>query len=330
MQPFKFIPQLKPVLWGGNRITQLKHLPDQGNPIGESWEISGMPGHESVVAQGEDASRTLNWLIQHYKERLVGHVAYERYAHHFPLLIKIIDARQPLSIQVHPSDELAARRHQCPGKTEMWYIVETAPQSLIMAGLNRTLTPMQFESLIRDNQLDQSITHYHSLPGDVYFLPAGTIHSIGAGNLLVEIQQASDITYRVYDYGRLDADGQPRPLHIEQARDAIHYAPQQGIASHCSPTDPGETLIASCPYFSTSHLAVDGHHRIQWTPMRSFLAMVGIEGDLDIVTDGSCHTPLSMGESILIPACTESIEAVGTGRLIMAQMPHNPNKNISL
>ena len=323
MQPFKFIPQLKPVLWGGHRIAQLKGLPDTGEPIGESWEISAMPGHESVVATGTDAGLTLVQLIAKYREQLLGLDVHRRYGDHFPLLIKIIDAQQALSIQVHPSDELAARRHHCPGKTEMWYIVETQPQAVIMAGFNRTLTPAQFESLARNGLLEESITHYHSLPGDVFFLPAGTIHSIGAGNLLVEIQQASDITYRVYDYDRRDANGQPRQLHLEQARDAIHYAPDTGIASHCHATTAGQTPVASCEHFCTSHLCVQGQHKIDWEPMRSFMVMTGIQGRVEVVTDGTCSTPLAMGESMLIPACAASIEVQGNGQLIMASIPQN-------
>lgn len=322
MAPFKFIPQLKPVLWGGRRITQLKHLPGGREPIGESWEISAMPGRESVVAQGDDAGLTLSQLLKKYGKWLVGQSVAEQYGERFPLLVKIIDAHQPLSIQVHPGDELAAKRHGCAGKTEMWYIVEAQPESVILAGLNQPLAPAQFETLLLNGQVEQCVAHYCSAPGDVFFLPPGTIHSIGAGNLLVEIQQASDITYRLWDYGRRDDNGLLRQLHLEEAREAINYAPNADIASHCDTSGTGETVLASCPHFHAAHLAVDGHHRLAWVPMRSFLIMVGTQGSLDIVTDSDCHTPLDMGESVLIPAGVTSIEVTGRGQLVMARMPN--------
>ena len=321
MRPFKFIPQLKSVLWGGQRINQLKHLPSTLEPIGESWEISAMPEHESVVSIGDNAGLTLSQLIKKYKEQLVGQSVYEQYGDFFPLLIKIIDAQQALSIQVHPNDQLAAERHHCPGKTEMWYIIETQPQAVIMAGLNRTLTTSQFEILSQNGHLLQYITHYCPIPGDVFFLPAGTIHSIGAGNLLVEIQQASDITYRLYDYDRRDAHGMPRQLHLKEACDAILYAPDLGIASHCDTDTLGETVLTCCKYFHTSHLAVDGCHKLAWEPMQSFLTMTGTLGNLDVITDASYHTPITIGESILIPASTKTIEVKGKGQLVMARMP---------
>ncbi len=321
MQPFKFIPQLKPVLWGGHRLAQLKHMPASQEPIGESWEISPMPGRESVVAQGIDAGLTLGALIDKYGERLLGRSTTRRYGNQFPLLVKIIDAHLPLSIQVHPDDELAAVRHHCPGKTEMWYVVDAQPDALIMAGLKQSLTPSQFESLTREGHIDQVITHYRPIAGDVFFLPAGTVHSIGAGNLLVEIQQASDITYRLYDYGRLDADGNSRPLHLVEARDAINYAPDSSIASHCATVGSGVMPMVACDHFTTSLLVVDGSLELDWVPERSFLIMVGTAGEINLITDGDCRTALAMGESMLIPACVRSIKAGGKGQAVIAQVP---------
>ncbi len=323
LQPFKFQPLLKPVLWGGRRIAALKHLPDDGQPIGESWEISPMAGRESVVAQGPDAGLTLTELTVRHGERLLGSDVARRHGGRFPLLVKIIDACRPLSIQVHPGDALAAERHHSPGKTEMWYVVDAQPEAVIMAGLKQALTPSQFESLARQGVLEQVVVHYRPIAGDVFFLPAGTVHSIGAGNLLVEIQQASDVTYRLYDYGRVDVDGHPRQLHIDEALAAVHCAPDAGIASHCDPTTPGLTRLVECRHFVASLLTVDGRHRLEWEPMRSFVALVATRGQLDVVTDGQCHTPLAMGESMLIAACTRTIEVAGTGQAVMTYIPHN-------
>ena len=323
LQPFKFQPLLKPVLWGGHRIAALKHLPDDGQPIGESWEISPMAGHESVVAGGPDAGLTLTALAARHGEALLGRDVAQRYGGRFPLLVKLIDAHQPLSVQVHPNDTLAEQRHHCPGKTEMWYVVDAQPDAVIMAGLKQALTPSQFESLARQGELEQVVVHYRPIAGDVFFLPAGTVHSIGAGNLLVEIQQASDVTYRLYDYGRVDADGHPRQLHIDEALSAVHYAPDAGIASHCAPLAPGLTRLAACDHFVTALLAVDGRYSLEWEPMRSFVVLVGTQGQLDVITDGQCHTPLAMGESMLIAACTRTIEVAGTGQAVVTHMPHN-------
>ncbi len=323
IQPFRFRPLLKPVLWGGHRIAALKHLPDTGQPIGESWEISPMPGHESVVATGSDAGLTLNELVARHGELLLGRDVAARYGGRFPLLVKLIDACQPLSIQVHPGDALAAERHHSPGKTEMWYVVDALPDATIMAGLKQALTPVQFEALARAGELEQVIAHYRPIVGDVFFLPAGTVHSIGAGNLLVEIQQASDVTYRLYDYGRVDADGRPRQLHLDEARQAVHYAPDAGIASHCSPAGPGMVKLVECEHFAASLLAVDGRQRLEWQPMRSMLVVVGTQGRLDVITDGHCHTTLAMGESLLIAACTRTIEVAGKGQAVVAHIPHN-------
>lgn len=321
MQPYKFLPILKPVLWGGQRLAALKGTPDSLEPIGESWEISGMPGHESVVAAGPEAGTTLPQLVARHGERLVGQECFRRHGEHFPLLVKLIDAHQPLSVQVHPDDTLAEQRHHSPGKTEMWYIVQSDPQACILAGLKRPLPLDRLNELAHNGEIMDWLDNHHSQPGDVFFLPAGTLHSIGAGNLLVEIQQASDVTYRLYDYGRLDVHGQPRQLHLEEAHDAIDCQPNDKIASHCPTSSLGTSPLVNCKYFSVAHLGINGQLAPHWKPMRSFLIVVCTQGQLSIITDGSCRTTLAMGESTLIPACIDSVLIEGTGQAITAQMP---------
>ena len=344
MQPYKFLPQLKPVIWGGHRLAALKgnalvnaqctmHNAQLENaqctmhnaelPIGESWEISAMPGHESVVATGPEAGTTLPQLLARHGEQLVGKECFRQHGEHFPLLVKLIDAHKPLSVQVHPDDTLAQQRHQCPGKTEMWYIVQTDPQARILAGLKRTLPLDRLDELAHSGELIDWMDSHPSQPGDVFFLPAGTLHSIGAGNLLVEIQQASDITYRLYDYGRLDADGQPRQLHLEQAHEAIDCQPNSNITSHCPTDSICITPLVRCRYFDVAHLGIDGQLSPCWEPMRSFMIVVCIQGECTLVTDGDCRTTLVVGESAFVPAGVNTILIEGNGQAITAQMPNN-------
>lgn len=323
MQPYKFLPQLKPVLWGGHSLAALKGMPSNDEPIGESWEISGMPGHESVVASGPEAGITLPQLVARHGERLVGQECFRQYGEHFPLLVKLIDAHRPLSVQVHPDDILAQQRHNCPGKTEMWFIVESDPQARILAGVKRPLPLDRLDELAHSGELIEWMDSHPSRPGDVFFLPAGSLHSIGAGNLLVEIQQASDVTYRLYDYGRLDANGQPRQLHLEQAREAIDCQPNPNIASHCPISKRGITPLANCKHFSVEHLSIDGQIKLDWKPMRSFLIVVCTQGQCTIITDGDCRTMLAIGESALVPACVNNILIKGKGQAITVQMPNN-------
>ena len=214
MQIYQFNNILKPVLWGGDKLVAFKRLPSQEVPIGESWELSAMPGRESIVADGKDRGMTLTQLVQRYGAELVGEDVYRCYGDHFPLLIKFIDAKRDLSIQVHPDEEMARRRHNSLGKNEMWYILDADKGALIHTGFKRSITAEEFDRLLADGTILDVVNATESKPGDIFYIPAGQIHTIGAGNLLVEIQQSSDITYRVWDYNRRDADGNLRELHV--------------------------------------------------------------------------------------------------------------------
>jgi mannose-6-phosphate isomerase len=229
MKPYKFQSYLKTTIWGGYQIAPFKGIFNAQPNVGESWEISGVPGHESVainrgLIDDVDEGLTLVELIDKYKGLLVGQKVYKKYGNQFPLLVKFIDSRQDLSVQVHPDDKLAMERHGCQGKTEMWYVIKSDVGSKIYAGLSKSITPDEYERLAtaepqngRSPMQDVIATH-EAHEGDLYFLPAGRLHAIGAGNFLAEIQQTSDITYRVYDFGRKDEHGDPRELHIEQAK----------------------------------------------------------------------------------------------------------------
>ncbi|MDE6864854.1 MAG: class I mannose-6-phosphate isomerase, partial [Alistipes sp.] len=215
MKPLKFTPILKSVIWGGEKIAPYKGIATEQHNIGESWELSGVAGDESVVAAGEYAGMRLPELIARFKGELVGRKVYEKHGTEFPLLIKFIDARQDLSIQVHPNDALSKARHDKNGKTEMWYVVGADEGAHLLSGFSKQVTPEQYAASVENNTITELLTDYPVAPGDLFFLPAGRIHAIGAGSFVAEIQQTSDVTYRISDYGRLGAHGQPRALHPE-------------------------------------------------------------------------------------------------------------------
>ena len=323
---FKFRPILKSVLWGGNRIAPFKHLDTDQAHIGESWEISGIKGHESIVACGEDSGLTLPQLITKYQAALMGAEAYDRFGNEFPLLVKFIDAASDLSVQVHPNDDLAARRHGCQGKTEMWYVIDAAPGALIHAGFSQRIDAEEYGSMTAQGTIMNAVQHHDSHAGDAFMLPPGTIHSIGAGNLLVEIQQSSDITYRVYDYGRRDAMGNLRPLHTDLAREALDFEPHSGYKLAYDRTAQS-AHIASCRHFVVSKMAINGSHTCDVSQVTSFVIMICIDGEASLADDSHlsshpCHpTALHRGDTVLIPACASSISIKGHATFITAHLP---------
>lgn len=274
---FTFRTILKPTVWGGDRLAKFKGMPPASEPIGESWEISAVDGMESIVAQGPDAGLTLPRLIERYGERLLGERVQATYGGKFPLLIKFIDARADLSVQVHPDDATAVKLHGpgSMGKTEMWYVIDAAPGATLRAGMIKGTTPADYQSVEGSPELEKLLALYSVKPGDVFFLPAGRVHSIGAGCFIAEIQQTSDITYRIYDFGR------PRQLHIQEARQAIDFQTQlDDYRTAYDPTDP-VTPIVTCPYFTTRHIHTTELHTIQPTP-GSFTIVMVLEGSATI------------------------------------------------
>ncbi|MBQ6965472.1 MAG: class I mannose-6-phosphate isomerase [Bacteroidaceae bacterium] len=318
MKPYKFKPYLKETIWGGEKIAAFKGIATDLTNIGESWEISGVPGHESVTAprglsEDNDLGMTLPQLIDHYKGTLVGNTAYEKYGTNFPLLIKFIDSRQDLSVQVHPNDQLAQQRHGCAGKTEMWYVMHAAPHAKIHAGLNQAITPQDYERLVRNNTFMDVVATHQSHEGDVFFLPAGRVHSIGAGNFLVEIQQTSDITYRIYDFDRRDANGHPRELHVEQAKNAIDYTVSSDYRTHYETTNPNTKLV-ECPYFKVHRLVVEGTAEVDYQT-NSFVIVICLTGEAHI-NGIKAH----QGETLLVPACDNILHITGNATFLCASL----------
>ena len=315
-QLFKFDKNLKTVLWGGDKIGDFKGIDLGVHNVGESWEISGLKGHESVVADGDHKGWTLRKLIKHYKGQLVGNRIYRKYNTEFPLLVKFIDAHQDLSVQVHPDDDLAHRRHNCPGKTEMWYIIDAEPGASLLAGMSRTITPKQYLEHMENGTLLDVLARHFTHEGDIFFLPSGRIHSIGAGNLLLEVQQPSDITYRVYDYDRIDTNGKPRELHTELAIDAIDYTVSRDCLRHY-PNRSGKISLINSIFFDVDRIIIDGTYHLEM-PHDVFLCLMCIDGHTTINCGNGMLYDMSQGESILAPACIHSLDFKGNATIITA------------
>lgn len=322
MKPYKFVPYLKSTIWGGEQIAPFKGITTDQQTVGESWEISSVPGFESVTAprgiqDDPDLGLNLTQLIDKYGAALVGEQVYARFGNQFPLLIKFIDAKQDLSVQVHPDDQLAQQRHGCAGKTEMWYIMQAAEGAKIYAGLNQTITPEQYEQLANaetingHSPMQDVIATHDAHAGDIFFLPAGRLHAIGAGNLLAEIQQTSDITYRVYDFGRKDANGNTRELHVQQAKDAIDYTVYPDYRATYDPAQTNAELV-QCPYFKVNRIVVEKQAQID-LHTNSFVVIICLEGPADV--NG---VPMHQGETLLVPADANTLTINGSTTILTA------------
>lgn len=307
MYPLKFEPILKPTLWGGEKIIPFKHLTDKVANVGESWEISGVPGNESVVANGEYKGQTLPELVGTYHGELVGEANYARFGSTFPLLIKFIDAQQDLSIQVHPADDLAKKRHNSMGKTEMWYVVDAEKDAKLRSGFSEQITPKEYKERIHNSTITDVLQEYPIHKGDVFFLPAGRIHSIGAGAFIAEIQQTSDVTYRIFDFNRKDANGKTRELHTDLAKDAINYEVLDDYRTHYEAVKDEPVELVACPYFTTSLYDLTETITCDYSELDSFVIFICMEGACKLVDNEGHEISLQAGETVLIPASTEEV-----------------------
>lgn len=318
-QPIKFLPYFKSTIWGGDGISRFKGISLNCKDIGESWELSAIPECESIVAEGEDCGMTLTDLVGKYKEKLVGKNVYERFGGEFPLLVKFIDARDDLSLQVHPDDRLAKERHNSFGKTEAWYILDSKENAKIHTGLVREIDGEEYDKRVADHTLMDVVGCYDSTPGDLFFLPAGRLHAIGTGNFLVEIQQSSNITYRVDDYGRRDADGNTRELHTELAKDAIDFSFHPDCKSSATRINDNTEKLVSCDYFDVKKERVDGERSIR-NDEDSFMGLICIEGAGKVKVDG-ISSPVKQGETLLLPASVDKFDVEGAMELLTVIVP---------
>ncbi|MBR5349705.1 MAG: class I mannose-6-phosphate isomerase [Prevotella sp.] len=311
MQPIKFIPLLKQTIWGGEKISALKHRHLTISNIGESWEISGVKNDETIADNEPYHGKTVNQLVAEYQEKLVGKDNYQRFGDEFPLLIKFIDARSDLSIQVHPSEEIAHQQGKPHGKTEMWYLMNSEKGAQLYSGLKKRITPEKYKAMVADDTICDALAQYKVKEGDVFFLPAGRIHAIGAGCFLAEIQQTSDVTYRIYDYKRKDKNGNYRDLHTEQAAQCIDYHTEKDYRTHYQPEKNVGITLVSCPYFTTSVYDLDEPMTIEYKDLDSFVILIGLSGNGSFTDNEGNTFTLQAGETVLIPASTEEIHCDG-------------------
>ncbi len=308
LYPLKFTPILKDKIWGGSRLKKTLNKDTKSSKCGESWELSGVAGDVSVVANGFLQDNSLDELIEIYMDELVGEQVYERFGNEFPLLIKFIDANDDLSIQVHPNDALAAERHDSFGKTEMWYIMEADKDAELITGFKKSIDKATYLKHLNNNSLKDILNSEKVKEGDTFFIPAGRVHAIGKGILLAEIQQTSDITYRIYDWGRTDEKGNPRDLHTEQAVDAIDYKAYEQYKTQYQ-TELNETKsLVKCDYFNTNVLEFDTTIIKDYNYLDSFVIYICTYGSVMIIFDPS-QSPVEIhrGETVLIPAAVRDV-----------------------
>lgn len=286
---YKFEPILKTLVWGT-----------------ESWVLSAVPGNESVVCEGPDKGRRITDIFP---------------GEEFPLLIKFIDAKRDLSIQVHPDDELAARRHGCKGKDEMWYVVGAGDGAKIICGLKEKITPEQYESLVDEGRITEVLESYDAAAGDVFYLPAGRIHAICAGCYLAEIQETSDITYRIFDYNRPGLDGKPRQLHTQESKEAIDYTVLPDYRTHYFSKPDEENVIVDSTHFVTSLLDLRSEYRKDLTESGPFNVFICLEGSACLVSESGGRLVISSGQAVLSPKSDGSVRVLpqGSAKLLLTR-----------
>ena len=305
--PIKFRPILQDKIWGGDKLKTIFNKSTSSNTVGESWEISGVKDFVSVVCNGAEEGKTLTEIIEKYKGDLVGEKIYQHFGKDFPLLIKFIDAKTDLSIQLHPNDELAKERHDSFGKTEMWYILQADDNARLNIGFKESISKETYLNHLENGKITE-ILHFEKVEkGDAVFINTGKVHAIGAGVLLAEIQQTSDITYRIYDWDRVDAEGNSRELHTELAMDAIDFEKKDDYQRSYDKVLNESSEIASCDYFTTNFLPVQGKLEKDYANIDSFVIYMCVEGNGIIHLNGHMET-IARGQSILIPATAECVK----------------------
>ena len=309
LYPLSFAPIFKERIWGGEKLEKELHKPIHQPLIGESWEVSTVKGDISVIDNGTLKGTSLQALIEQAPEALLGSAVYKRFGTDFPLLIKFIDAAQDLSIQVHPNDALAKARHNSFGKTEMWYIMEADPNASIIIGFNRNVSKEEYQSHLENKTLSQLLNYEKVSHGDMFFIPAGKIHAIGAGVLLAEIQQTSDITYRVYDFDRKDKNGNYRELHTELALDAIDFEQKDDFRKSYVKAENTVNPAVVSPYFTTDYLKINQEMPLTLSG-ESFHIYMGVAGKGSLQY-GDMELPLEKGQTVLVPACCKQINLKG-------------------
>lgn len=308
MTPFKFSYFLKTPLWGGRDIVDLKGI-DGYETIGESWEISALPGNESQVVDGPHKGKTLRELIDTFGAEFIGTKNLQRFGNRFPLLVKFLSTAADLSIQVHPNDQMAKEAEQQPnGKTEAWYVIKATNKAALYCGFKKDIHPQDYDTLLAACRLPEALARYETRRGDCFFIPAGQIHCIGADNFIIEIQQSSDTTYRVYDFDRRDREGKLRQLHTEKARQALNFTACPTHHAHYAPPLNRRILLERHPEFVSALYHVNRNLHVDFSKIDSFVILIAFEGKAQIIDHEGNKVSLCGGETILFPASTSYID----------------------
>ena len=311
LYPLLFEPNLHTVVWGGNQLRPYKGLEPSNEPIGESWEVSAVPTSTSIVSNGEYVGKDLITVINENPDAILGKKVNEKYKGQLPLLVKFIDARRDLSIQVHPNDEIAMREHGKMGKSEMWYVIKADEGAHLYAGFNQEITPYEYQKRVEDGSITKVLANHQVKAGDVFYLPAGRVHAICGGILLAEVQQSSDVTYRIFDYNRPGMDGKPRELHTELAAKALDYHVIDNYRTEYVDSSNKAVQIIDSPYFSVRVMEVTKPFHRDLRKYDSFIITMCIEGDCIIrVRSTGEEVLLKQGNSTLIPAAIADYDII--------------------
>ena len=313
LYPLQFNPILKERIWGGEKLKTILNKPITSKITGESWELSTVEGDVSMVANGDLAGKSLNDLIDSNPEELLGTDVYKRFGKQFPLLFKYLDAREDLSIQVHPNDELAKKRHNSFGKTEMWYVMQADKDSKLIVGFKEDSNAAEYLENLKNKTLLTILDNVKVEVGDVFFLETGTVHAIGAGLVIAEIQQTSDVTYRLYDFDRVDAEGNERELHVDLALDAINYNKIDTYKKYNKDVNQSNSMV-DCPYFTTNFLPLEGEITVNKSG-NSFTVYMCVEGDFELEYEGAKMKYIK-GDTILIPASLKTFVLKGKASIL--------------
>lgn len=333
LYPLLFKENLHTIVWGGNKLRPYKKLSPSNAPIGESWEVSAVESSPSVIANGPLKDRSLISVVEEYGRELLGDAVYEQYGGKLPLLVKFIDAKRDLSIQVHPDDEMAMREHKKFGKTEMWYIIDAEPGAFIYSGFREQITPEEYRQRVENGTICDVLAKHVVKPGDVFFIPAGRVHAICGGIMLAEVQQSSDVTYRIFDYNRPGLDGKPRELHTALAAQAIDFSVEADYRTYYGNTEDRAAPVIDTPFFDVRVMDIDQPFHRNLIKYDSFIISMCIAGECSIAlrdrTDEESIVYLHEGQSCLIPASIADYNIVPVSKKVRMLEAHIDRKNRS-